>query len=625
MHKISYESFCRIFLIVLGIMTATIHIGQFTFMPMESIKFFVCHLMLGLIVVFLYKPFKKDGPVIFRILDWILILLNVLVGVSIIVNYDNYVTMMQNSRLTPYFLFLGVVCLLLTVEAARRVIGWFLPILSFIAIMYSFFGGNLPGLLGHRGYNLQRVIITVFSDQGIYGTPIGVSASNVYLFLLFAAFLNASGADKIFQNVAMALTGKKRGGPAKIVVVGSCLFGTISGSVVANVVSTGVFTIPLMKRMGYPRRFAGAVEAVASTGGQFLPPIMGAAAFVLSDVTGTPYASVCVAALLPSLMYYVTIFKMVDLEAVKHGFLGLKEDELPDLKEALRGSIKLFLPILFLVILLVAVRLTPMIAVIYSMGSIIISGLLDKKDRLTLKKFLNGFSGGIRALPQVVAACACSGIVVGMLALTGLGLKFSDFIMQLGSSSFIFSLILSMVICIIIGLGLPTTAAYIICATAIAPAFVKMGIPVLPAHLFLLYFSCLSAITPPVAVASYAAASIAEENPLKVSLTAVKLGIAGFALPFTFVLNPDYLHVGFDTLTLFTWISAFTVCYSVVIAIQGYVEQKITIIERLLYCAVIVMAIQTSYLFSVCGWVLFAVLYFGRRIQAKRRTYAEAK
>jgi TRAP transporter 4TM/12TM fusion protein len=615
---IAYTSFRKYVVVILGILTAFIHIGQFTFMPMESIKFFACHLMLGLIMVFLYKPAKKDGSPAWRILDWTLIVLTILVGISVVVNYDNYSTMMQNNRLSPYFFALGLVCALLTIEAARRVIGWFLPIVAFLSVLYSFFGGNLPGLLGHRGYNLQRVVTTIFSDQGIYGTPIGVSASNVYLFLLFAAFLSASGADRIFQNIAIAITGKKRGGPAKIAVVGSCLFGSISGSAVANVVSTGAFTIPLMKRQGYQPRFAGAVEAVASTGGQFMPPIMGAAAFVLSDVSGTPYALVCIAALLPALMYYLTLFKMVDLESVKYGLRGLRPEELPNLKQVLKGSLKLIIPLAVLLVLLLVVQTTPMLAAIYSMAAIIICGILDRNDRLTWKRFLEGFEGGVRSLPQVVAACACSGIVTGMFALTGLGLKFSDFIMSMGGSSILISLILSMLICVVLGMGLPTTAAYIICATAIAPALIKIGIAPLPAHLFLLYFASISSITPPVAVASYAAASIAGENALKVGVTAVKLGIAGFALPFAFVLNPDYLHFGFDLLTLFTWISALIISYSVAIALQGYVEQKITLPERLIYCGVIVMAIQTNYIFSLAGWIVFALLFLGRYRQFKK-------
>ncbi|MDR1179385.1 MAG: TRAP transporter fused permease subunit [Spirochaetales bacterium] len=622
MNKINYENtyktFRRYFAALLGVATAFIHIGQFTYLPMESIRFFAWHLMLGFVVVFLYTPTKK-GFSKFLILDWALILLGLLAGVSVITQYDEYSMMMQNNRLTPYFFTMGVITALLTLEAARRVIGWFLPIVAVITVLYGVFGGGLPGLLGHRGYSIQRIIITIFSDQGIFGTPIGVSASNVYLFLLFAAFLSVSHADRIFQNIAMAVTGRKRGGPAKMAIVASCLFGSISGSAVANVVSTGAFTIPLMKQQGYARRFAGAVEAVASTGGQIMPPIMGAAAFILSDIAGVPYGALCLAALLPALMYYLTLFKIVDIESVRHNLHGLPKEDLPPLREAMRGSFKLGCPLVLLLFFLLVLQTTPMLAAVYSLIALVVCSFLDRQDRLTIKRVIEGCVQGIRSLPQVVAACACSGIVTGMFALTGLGLKFSDFIMQWGSFSVLLSLGLSMLICIILGMGLPTTASYIICATAIAPALIKIGIPALPAHLFLLYFASISAITPPVAVASFAAAGIAEENALKVGMSAVRLGVAGFALPFTFVLNPDYLHFGFDLLTLFTWISAAVVCYSAAIAMQGFVEQKITILERLLYCGVIVSAIQSSYYLSAAGWIVFGLLFFGRYFQARRK------
>ncbi|MEG1447041.1 MAG: TRAP transporter fused permease subunit [Ruthenibacterium sp.] len=614
----TYEQFRKYFVIVLSVFTGLLHIGQFTVFPMESIKFYAWHLMLGLILVFLYSPSDKKNPKKLLVLDWVLVALSAISGAYVIFSYDQYIVLTQSGQLTPTLYFFGALITLLVLEAARRMLGWVLPGIAVATVLYAMLGGNLPGILGHRGYSLSRVLATVFSDQGIYGTPIGVSASNVFLFLLFAAFLGASGADRIFQNIAIALTGRKRGGPAKMAVVASCLFGSISGSAVANVVSTGAFTIPLMKRQGYQPRFAGAVEAVASTGGQIMPPIMGAAAFVLSDISGTPYSTVCIAALLPALMYYLALFKMVDLESVKHSLQGVPEDELPDLKESLKSAFKLFIPLAILLFLLLVMKTTPMVAAIWSMVAIVVCGFLDKSDRLTFKQIIQGFVDGAKSLPQVVAACACSGIVTGMFALTGLGLKFSDFIVSLGGSSVILSLLLAMFVCIILGMGLPTTASYIICATAIAPALTKIGIPSLAAHLFLLYFACISAITPPVAVASYAAAGIAKENSLKVSTTAVKLGIVGFALPFTFALNPDYLHFGFDFLTLSTWVSAIVVCYSVAVAVQGFVEQKITIFERILYVAVICTAIQSNFILSIFGWVLFAVLYFGRVYQHKK-------
>ncbi|MEG1430762.1 MAG: TRAP transporter fused permease subunit [Oscillospiraceae bacterium] len=618
----NYDLFKKYFVICLSVFTGLLHIGQFTVFPMESIRFYAWHLLLGLILVFLYVPTSKKNPTKFLIVDWALIALILVSSFYVIFQYDEFIVLTQSGKLTPMLYLFGGIITLLVLEAARRTLGWILPAIAVITMLYALLGGNLPGLLGHRGYSLQRILTTVFSDQGVYGTPIGVSASNVFLFLLFGAMLGASGADKIFQDIAIALTGRKRGGPAKMAVVASCLFGSISGSAVANVVSTGAFTIPLMKRQGYRPRFAGAVEAVASTGGQIMPPIMGAAAFVLADISGTPYSVVCLAALLPALMYYFVLFKMVDLEAVKRSLEGIPEEDLPDLKESLKHSFKLIIPLVVLLFLLLVIQTTPMMAAIWAMVAIVVCGFLDKSDRLTFKKIIGGFVDGSKSLPQVVAACACSGIVTGMFALTGLGLKFSDFIVSLGGSSIILSLVLSMVVCVILGMGLPTTASYIICATAIAPALIKIGVDPLAAHLFLLYFASISAITPPVAVASYAAAGIAEENALKVGTTAVKLGIAGFALPFTFALNPDYLHFGFDLTTLVTWISAVVVCYAVAVAIQGYVEQKVTIVERILYAVVVVTAIQSSVILSVFGWALFAVLYFGRIIQHKKQLKA---
>jgi len=527
---------------------------------------------------------------------------------------------MQTNRLTPILYIFGAITTILVLEASRRVLGYVLPAIAVITILYALFGANLPGILGHRGYSLQRAMVTIFSDQGVYGTPVGVSATTIYIFLLFGSFLAVSGADQIFQNLSVALAGRKRGGPAKIAVLSSMLFGSISGSAVANVVSTGAFTIPLMKKQGYSNRFAGAVEAVASTGGQIMPPIMGAAAFVLADIVGVPYSRVATAALLPAVMYYLSLFKVVDLESIKLNLKGVPQDQLPDLKKTLKKGFKLFIPLLVLLVLLIAVQMTPMIAAIWSILALIITGLFDKEGRMSLKKFIDGCIDGLKNLPQVVAACACSGIVVGMFSLTGLGLKFSDFIVSLGESSLFFSLVLSMIVCTILGMGLPATASYIIGATVLSPALIKLGLPSLPANLFIFYYACLSAITPPVAVAAYAAAGLAGENALKVGLTAVKLAITGFVMPFVFVYNTEYLHLGFDLTTFVNWISAFVVCYAVAIVIEGYVESKISILERILFLIIAVITIQTDVLLSVIGWIMFALLY-GSKIVKHRREF----
>lgn len=622
--KLTYQKVVTAVCMLVSLFAVIIHVGNYTTFTMPSILFYAWHLLIGLVLIFLYKPLggsKELSPgmrTLCRAVDWILIALTAVVSFYVIFNFETYTTTMQNNMMTKELYVFGIIITLLVLEAGRRMLGNVLPIIAIVAIIYALTGDKIPGLFGHRGYSMQRVVLAIFSDRGVYGTPIGTSATNVYLFLLFAAFLSVSGADIIFQNIAIAAAGRKRGGPAKMAVIASAFFGTISGSCVANVVSTGAFTIPLMKRNGYPKKFAGAVEAVASTGGQIMPPIMGAAAFVLSDVAGVPYAEVCIAAILPALMYYICLVKMVDLEAVKHNLAGLSEDEVPNLKESLARGMKLFIPVGVLLFMMLGMKITPMKAAIFATAAILVTGVLDSKDRMTVKGVVNGAVAAGKSLCSVVAACSTAGIVVAVFSLTGLGLKFSNFIVQLGSNSLIPSLILAMLVCAILGMGLPTTAAYIVCATAIAPALTGLGLPILAAHLFLMYFASISAITPPVAVASYAAAGIAEENPMKVGLQAVKLGITGFILPFAFALNPDYITFGWNLQTLLTWISGMVVCYSLAIMLQGYVESRITVLERLTYLAVIVLAITPYMLNSLIGFVLFAALYGFRKWQAKR-------
>ena len=622
--KFTYQKVVTVVCMLVSLFAVIIHVGNYTTFTMPSILFYAWHLLIGLVLIFLYKPLggsKELSPgmrTLCRVVDWVLIALTAVVSFYVIFNFETYTTTMQNNMMTKELYVFGIIITLLVLEAGRRMLGNVLPIIAIVAIIYALTGDKIPGLFGHRGYSMQRVVLSIFSDRGVYGTPIGTSATNVYLFLLFAAFLSVSGADIIFQNIAIAAAGRKRGGPAKMAVIASAFFGTISGSCVANVVSTGAFTIPLMKRNGYPKKFAGAVEAAASTGGQIMPPIMGAAAFVLSDVAGVPYAEVCIAAILPALMYYICLVKMVDLEAVKHNLAGLSEDEVPNLKESLARGMKLFIPVGVLLFMMLGMKTTPMKAAIFATAAILVTGVLDSKDRMTVKGVVDGAVAAGKSLCSVVAACSTAGIVVAVFSLTGLGLKFSNFIVQLGSNSLIPSLILAMLVCAILGMGLPTTAAYIVCATAIAPALTGLGLPILAAHLFLLYFASISAITPPVAVASYAAAGIAEENPMKVGLQAVKLGITGFILPFAFALNPDYITFGWNLQTLLTWISGMVVCYSLAIMLQGYVESRITVLERLAYLAVIVLAITPYMVNSLIGFVLFAALYGFRKWQARR-------
>lgn len=621
MFIITYDKLKKYFTILISVIAGLIHICNYTVYTMPSIKFYAIHLMLGLVLIFLHYETGINrilkNKFTCRICDWILILLSFATGLYVIINFDFYTQVMQTSVLTNQVLFFGVIILGLVLIASVKVLGYILPSIAIVTIIYAMFGSGMPGIMAHRGYSFMRVVSTIFSDLGVYGTPIAVSAANVFLFILFAAFLGATGADMIFQDLAIALAGKKRGGPAKMAVLASTFFGTLSGSCVANVVSTGAFTIPLMKREKYEKKFAGAVEAVSSTGGQIMPPIMGAAAFVLSDIAGVPYSAVCLAALLPALMYYTCLLKMVDLEALKCGHKGIDKDEIPNIKEVARRGLKLFIPVIVLLYLLFIKLETPMRSAIWAILTIIICGFLDKNDRLTFSRLIKGFYNAGKSATQVIAACSTSGIVIGMFALTGLGLKFSSTIVALGGDNILMSLILSMLVCIMLGMGLPTTAAYIICATAIAPALIKIGIEPIAAHLFLLYFACISAITPPVAVASYAAAGIAEEDSMKVSLQAVKLGIAGFVLPYTFVLNPNFISFDLSLTTAFTWVSAFIICYSAAYAVQGYVKTKINVIERVIFLLVAVLMIQTNLVFGIIGGLIFTTLVLVKKYRVK--------
>ena len=623
-----YQRFVKIVIALVSLYTVALHVGQFTIAIMPSIKFYAVHVMVAIVLIFLYYPLDKNKPdasktyhIVCRISYWAIIILGVVASMYVILNYDAYVDDMQNSVMTNnWIFFFGIVLVLIILESSRRTLGMALPIIAIVAIIYALNVHRIPVLFGSRQLSFRRIVFALFSDRGIYGTPTGTCANNVFLFLMFAAFLNASGADKIFQDFAIALAGKKRGGPAKMAIIGSALFGTISGSCVANVVSTGSFTIPLMKRNGYRAATAGAVESVASTGGQIMPPVMGAAAFVMSDIAGIPYATICIGAIIPAVMYYLTLFKMVDLEAARDGIKGLDESEIPPLKESAKKSLKLFIPIAVLLFLLLGLKKSPMVSAIWSTLAIIVCGFLDKNDRMKPKDLLTGCTKSGQSLCSVLSACATAGIVVGIFALTGVGLKFSNLIVKMGGNSLIISLILSMIVCAILGMGLPTTAAYIVCATVIAPALTQLGLPLFSAHLFLLFFASLSAITPPVAVASYAAAGIAKENPMKVGWVSFKLGITGFILPFAFAFNYNYLQINFDFTTLVTILSGITVSLALAIGIQGCVEKKISWPMRIVYLAIAAVAITPAIVPSLIAIALFVVLYATAKIQAKKES-----
>jgi len=439
--------------------------------------------------------------------------------------------------------------ILLLLEATRRATGWALPITAVVFLLYGVtIGGQSIGIM------LDQLYLTT---EGIFGIPLYVSATYVMLFILFGAFVERSGAGQLFMDFALALAGHTSGGPAKVAIITSSLFGTVSGSAVANVMTTGTFTIPLMARTGYRPAFAGAVEAVASTGGQLMPPIMGAAAFVMAEFLGVSYLTVAAFAILPALLYYVAVFMAVHFEARRMGLVGLPKADLPRLRKVLSERGHLFLPLVVIVGVLLMGK-SAAFAALCGIASVIPTTWLRASTRRTFTPaaILDALEAGAKNTIVVALACACAGIVIGTITLTGLGLAFTGVVLAISQNSLIAALILTMAAGIVLGMGLPTTPAYIVQVALLVPALVKLGVQVEAAHLFVLYFAVLSAITPPVAMAVYAANGISRAGLMESSWAAIKLGLTGYIIPFMFVFGPSLLMIGDATMIVLTTVTA---------------------------------------------------------------------
>jgi TRAP transporter 4TM/12TM fusion protein len=529
-----------------------------------SVKLYAIHLGFSIFLIFLVYPLtpkSREVKTRFSLYDLMLGIVGALSSVYIIVFYQDFIFRIDNAPTIPD-LILGAITILLVLEVSRRTIGLSMPVVAMFFLVYAFVGHYLPPLIRHRGYDLERVISHLFSEQGIFNIPIGISVRYVFLFILFGSFLESCGGGKFLIDLATAMFGGTRGGPAKAETVSSAFFGTISGSAVANVIGTGTFTIPMMKSIGYKSHFAAAVECVSSTGGQIMPPVMGAGAFILAELVGISYLDVCKAAAIPAVLYFLSIYIMIDLEAAKTGLKGIPWSDLPKLGPLLRKDFLFILPIFALIFFLVGLKTTATLAGFWATVVTFIITFFKRETRMGWKKILDTLADGAIKATQVAAVCACAGIIIGIVALTGVGLKISAMMIDLGGVSVLLSLFIAMCISLILGMGLPTTAAYIICAAIVAPSLIKLGLTPLGAHLFIFYFSCLSAITPPVAVAAYVAAGIARANPVKVGFTAVRLGIVAFIVPYMFVYGPalllkgDLYSVLWATLTAIIGVSA---------------------------------------------------------------------
>ena len=441
----------------------------------------------------------------------------------------------------------GGILLLLVIEAARRVTGGALPMLAVFFLCYGHFGRQLSGIFRHRGYPWEDIVNFMYvTTEGIFGTAIGVSATYIFLFILFGAFLSKSGMGKLFNDLALAIAGQTRGGPAKVAVIASGFLGSINGAAVANVVTTGTFTIPLMKKIGYSREFSGAVEASASVGGQILPPVMGAAAFIMSEMLGIPYKDIALAATLPALLYYLGIIIQIHLRATKNGLTGISKENLPQVRAVLAERGHLLLPLLFLMYMLFFSGRTIIYSAFLTIVVTVVVSMLRPSTRLSLRDLFQALEDGARSAVPVAVACASVGIVVGIATQTGFGLKLANGIVLLGGESLFLTLVFTMLACMVLGMGLPSIPTYIITATIAGPALVKIGIQPLVAHLFVFYFGIFANITPPVALASFAAAGISGGDQMKTGFMSMKLAIAGFIVPYIFVYNNALLLMNTD-------------------------------------------------------------------------------
>ncbi len=593
----------------IGVAMALYHMYAIAIAPPEALIYRGVHLSFAIVLVLLLYPLalRQDGS---RRLLWVDLLLlgcGILAMGHLFINYDYFINrIIYIDDLRPLDIFAALALIILVLDCTRRVIGWALPITALIFMSEALFLTKVDPLT-----LLDQLYMTT---EGIFGSTLGVSASYVMVFVLFGSFMERTGTGRLFMDFALALTGRSAGGPGKVAVVSSSLFGTISGSAVANVMVDGPITIPLMKRTGFSKAFAAGVESVASTGGQIMPPIMGAAAFVMAEFLAVPYATVALWALVPSLLYYVACFGAVHFEAKRQGLRGLPPAEVPALVQVLRERGHLFLPVAIILAGMFSGYSAPLCALAGLIACFPVALLrANTRQGLTWHLVWEALEDGARNTLAVALACACAGIVIGSITLTGLGITFTNMIVGLSQNSLILALVLTAVAGIILGMGMPTTPAYIVMVSLMVPAIMKLGVIEPAAHMFAFYFAILSAITPPVALAVYAAASLAKANIWDAGWAAVRIGAAGFIVPFMFVYEPALLFIGDWQTILHATVSATIGCLTLAAGLHGHLIRHTRLWERAALIAGALLLIKPGIYTDMAGLALIVVVYLVQR------------
>lgn len=614
----SFSGIMKKIFFVLCLLVSLYHLYTATFGPPLTLIHRSIHVSMMLVLTFLMYPMcKKSSFTTPSIIDWLLVVLSLAAPIYISTNYLGVVERAGNANTMDMIMATLLVALVL--EASRRVSGNVLSILSLVFIGYGLFGRSMPGMFMHRGYDWLSLSNHFFANtEGIYGTSVNVAASYIYLFILFGAVMSKSGMGQLFNDLALSLAGHTKGGPAKVSVLASGLLGSINGSAVANVVTTGAFTIPLMKKTGYSKEFAGAVESAASVGGQLLPPIMGAAAFIMAEMLGVKYSSIIIWAAIPALLYYLGIIIQVQLRASKDGLVGLPKDQLPSFKAVMHSRGHLLIPVFFLLYMLFFSGTTVVYSAVLTIVVTIVVAQLKKETRMSVNDMVTALADGAKQTVSVAVACACVGIIIGVCSKTGFGLTMANTIIALGGTSILFTLVFTMITCMILGMGLPSIPAYIITAAIAAPALAKLGIAPAAAHMFSFYYAMFANLTPPVALASFAAAGLSGGDPMKTGFASVKLAIAGFIVPFMFVFSPQLMLI--DT-TVFegVWTAA-SACLGVfllAVATEGYFLAPVALWLRVIVLAGSLGLMYPGIVTDAVGVTVCAVLYLMQKKKEK--------
>jgi TRAP transporter 4TM/12TM fusion protein len=602
----------------LGVSLALFQVYTAAFRPFPPQLQRAPHLAIGLGMIYLLYPARKGtlkGQV-----PWYDVLLAVLglgVGFYQVIFYEQLVA--RSGLNTPVDFVVAGLAVLLVLEATRRIAGWPMIIVAISFLAYAMWGNFMPGLFAHRGYSLQRVLEHSYLGlEGIMGIPLGVSATVIFIYLLFAQFLEKTGIRQFFIDVAMALTGWSPGGPAKVAVVSSAFEGTISGSSIANTAGSGSFTIPMMKKLGYKPEFAAAVEASASTGGQIMPPIMGAAAFVMVEFLNIPYVEIAKAAAIPALLYFTGVFLMVHFEARRAGLKGLPREQLPRIGQVLLKQGYLIIP-LIVIFWLMDAGFSPARAAVYAMVLSWVFGMFKKETRMGLKTIIKTMEEAARGALAVIAACATAGIIVGVVTLTGIGLKLSANMVDLAGNNLWIALFFTMIASLVLGMGIPTTATYIVLATMAAPALEKLGVAPIAAHLFVFYFGIVADITPPVALAVYTGAAIAGSDPWKTGIAAVKLALGAFLVPYIFAMSPALVLVGATPMLIVQMlITSVLGMVALGAGVTGFWSTKLYVWERLALIAGGLLLVDPGMLTDVIGAVLVAGIFVLQYVRNRR-------